>query len=91
MQKKIFRRRHLWLGILSAIPVFMVCLTGAFYVFKDEVEDLTGEGPYAGRYKEVPLPDLATQTKKVKTYQLVTVHPFESSTFARSNEKKKEK
>lgn len=39
--KKTARKIHLWIGMLSAIPVFIVCLTGALYVFKDEVEDLT--------------------------------------------------
>ena len=39
--KKIARKLHLWLGLLSAIPVCIICLTGALYVFKDQIEDLT--------------------------------------------------
>lgn len=41
MLKKIARKVHLWLGLFSAIPVSIVCLTGALYVFKNEIEDLT--------------------------------------------------
>lgn len=28
---------HLWMGLLSGIVVFIVCVTGALYVFKDEI------------------------------------------------------
>lgn len=40
MMKKIARKIHLCVGMVSAVPVFIVCLTGALYVFKDEAEDL---------------------------------------------------
>ena len=30
---------HLWLGMLSGIIVLVVCLTGAMYVFKEEITD----------------------------------------------------
>lgn len=39
--KKVARKLHLWLGLFSAIPVCIVCLTGALYVFKDQIEDLS--------------------------------------------------
>jgi uncharacterized iron-regulated membrane protein len=40
MLKKIARKLHLWLGLFSAIPVCIVCLTGSVYVFKNEIEDI---------------------------------------------------
>lgn len=39
--KKAFRKIHLWLGLISGIVVFIVCITGALYVFKDEVQAIT--------------------------------------------------
>lgn len=30
---------HLWLGLLSSIVVFTVCLTGSIYVFKNQIND----------------------------------------------------
>lgn len=39
--KKTSRRLHLWLGFVSGIIVFIVCVTGALYVFKDEIEAAT--------------------------------------------------
>lgn len=43
--KSLFRRvnewLHLWLGLLSGIVVFVVCLTAAIWVFRDEVAYFT--------------------------------------------------
>ncbi len=30
---------HLWLGLLSGIVVFIVCITGCLYAFKDQIRD----------------------------------------------------
>ena len=38
--KKIYRKLHLWLGLLSGIVVFTVCITGCLYAFKDEINNL---------------------------------------------------
>lgn len=38
--KKVYRKLHLWLGLLSGIVVFVVCITGCLYAFKDEINDL---------------------------------------------------
>jgi len=35
----IFEKLHLWLGLLSGIVIFIVCITGCLYVFKDEIND----------------------------------------------------
>lgn len=39
--KKICLKLHLILGVLSGIIVFVVCVTGCLYAFKDEVTDMT--------------------------------------------------
>ncbi|MDY3345512.1 PepSY-associated TM helix domain-containing protein [Riemerella anatipestifer] len=38
--KKIIGKLHLWLGLSVGIVVFIVSITGAVYVFKDEIENL---------------------------------------------------
>ncbi|MDE1190951.1 MAG: PepSY-associated TM helix domain-containing protein [Arachidicoccus sp.] len=38
--KKICNNIHLWLGIASAIVLFVVCLTGTIFVFHTEIEKL---------------------------------------------------
>lgn len=35
--RKFFFKLHLWLGLASGIVVFIVCITGCLYVFKDEI------------------------------------------------------
>lgn len=37
--KKFNRNVHLWLGLLTALPFFIVCLTGAILVFQTPIED----------------------------------------------------
>lgn len=39
--RKFCLRLHLWLGLLSDIVVFIVCITGCLYAFKDEFNDAT--------------------------------------------------
>lgn len=39
--RKACAKLHLWLGLLSGIVVFMVCITGCMYAFKDEITDAT--------------------------------------------------
>ena len=39
--RKVFVQIHLWLGLLSGAVVFVVCITGCLYVFKDEIADAT--------------------------------------------------
>ncbi|MFR9166785.1 MAG: PepSY-associated TM helix domain-containing protein [Dysgonomonas sp.] len=39
--RKVSFKLHLWLGLLSGIVVFIVCITGCLYVFKDEINDYT--------------------------------------------------
>ena len=39
--RKFCLRLHLWLGLLSGIVVFIVCITGCLYAVKDEFNDAT--------------------------------------------------
>ena len=39
--RKICLQLHLWLGLASGIVVFVVCITGCLYAFKDEIVDAT--------------------------------------------------
>ncbi|NVO84786.1 PepSY-associated TM helix domain-containing protein [Hymenobacter terrestris] len=39
--KKIIGKLHLWLGLASGLVVFVVSITGAIFVFQDDIRDLT--------------------------------------------------
>lgn len=39
--KPVCRTLHRWIGAVSGVVVFVVCVTGALYAFKDEIEDAT--------------------------------------------------
>lgn len=39
--RKICRKLHLWLGLASGVIVFIVCITGCMYVFKDEIRQIS--------------------------------------------------
>ena len=41
---------HLWLGLASAIILFLVCATGTIYVFKTEIEEWIEPGKYEISY-----------------------------------------
>ncbi|MEJ8801220.1 PepSY-associated TM helix domain-containing protein [Pontibacter sp. H249] len=44
--RKLFNDVHLWLGIASGLVLFIVCLTGTIYTFKEEVEQLMAPEKY---------------------------------------------
>ncbi|WP_299826400.1 PepSY-associated TM helix domain-containing protein [uncultured Pontibacter sp.] len=44
--RKLFNDVHLWLGIASGLVLFVVCLTGTIYTFKDEVEEFMAPEKY---------------------------------------------
>lgn len=55
--KSIFKKIHLWLGVVAGVIIAMMCITGAILVFQDEILQLT----HPKRYKvsevlESPLP-----------------------------------
>lgn len=62
--RKLFNDVHLWLGIASGLVLFVVCLTGTIYTFRDEVEELLHAEKF---YVEVP-----EQAQVLPTTQLVS-------------------
>lgn len=48
--KKVVRQLHLWLGLISGIIVFIVCITGCIWVFQDEILNILK--PYENVKKE---------------------------------------
>lgn len=39
--KKAIRKIHLWLGLSSGIIVFIIAITGCFYAFQEEIQNIT--------------------------------------------------
>lgn len=39
--KKTIRKIHLWLGLASGIIVFIIAITGCFYAFQEEIQNIT--------------------------------------------------
>lgn len=37
--KKLIRKLHLWLGLLSGLVVFIIAITGCIYAFQEEIQD----------------------------------------------------
>ena len=57
MLKKILRKIHLWLGLITGLLVFIIAITGCFYAFQDEIQNATQ--PYrfiAGKPTNILLP-----------------------------------
>ncbi|TPE45323.1 PepSY-associated TM helix domain-containing protein [Pontibacter mangrovi] len=44
--RQLFNDVHLWLGIASGLVLFVVCLTGTIYTFREEVEQLMAPEKY---------------------------------------------
>ncbi|MFD2599469.1 PepSY-associated TM helix domain-containing protein [Sphingobacterium corticis] len=61
---------HLWFGLAVGIPVVIISITGALYVFKDEVENFTRQDviyhhePNIGSKKLIPISVLAERVAK---------------------------
>jgi uncharacterized iron-regulated membrane protein len=49
--RRFFYEIHLWLGILSGIVVFWVCLSGSILAFREEINQFVNSGKY---YVSVP-------------------------------------
>src|SRR5690606_13563134 len=50
--KKAIRKIHLWLGLASGLVVFIVSITGAIYVFQEEINLFLQAGVYKNVAKE---------------------------------------
>ena len=49
--RRFFYEIHLWLGIVIGIILFVVCLSGSIYTFREEIQRLAEPGRY---YVEIP-------------------------------------
>ncbi|WP_029906029.1 PepSY domain-containing protein [Prevotella sp. 10(H)] len=55
--RKISFELHLWLGLLSGIVLFIVCITGCIYAFKDEINDFNQPWKFISpQEKEIIMP-----------------------------------
>lgn len=51
--KKIFGKLHLWFGLVIGLIIFIVSVTGALYVFKDEFENIARKDVIYHQEKDV--------------------------------------
>lgn len=51
--KKIFGKLHLWFGLIIGLIIFIVSVTGALYVFKDEFENIARKDVINHQEKDV--------------------------------------
>lgn len=54
--KKLIRKIHLWLGLLSGLVVFIVAITGCIYAFQSEIQDLTQPYRFVNKVGDSILP-----------------------------------
>lgn len=67
--RKISNWLHLWLGLLSGVVVFVVCLTAAIWVFRDEIDFLFTPGQSISGGEGYPMKpsELLKELSKVKS------------------------
>ena len=68
--RKFLNDLHLWLGIASALVLFVVCLTGTIYTFKSEIQQFMGSDMY--KVKELRSEKLSFEELKLsveKSYE----------------------
>ncbi len=73
--KKTIGKIHLWLGLSTGLVVFIVSITGALYVFKDEIQSLLRK-EYLYHSEENP-----------SQKELLSIHELETSINQQTNEK----
>lgn len=62
--RKFFNDIHLWLGLISGIIIFFVCLSGTIYVFNTELREMAA--PHLYEVKN-------TNQKKLSTEELIAI------------------
>ncbi|MDO4224335.1 MAG: PepSY-associated TM helix domain-containing protein [Bergeyella zoohelcum] len=68
---------HLWLGLLSSLIVFVVCLTGAIYAFKTQIIELYNKDKVYITYVEnqtIQTPDELRTSLKKQNKDLVSIY-----------------
>lgn len=53
--RKLFGILHLWLGVASAVVLFVVCLTGSIFVFHTEIEKLLNPKKFSVKITGQPM------------------------------------
>ena len=63
--KKLIRKLHLWLGMLSGIVVFIIAITGAIYVFSEEIKSVI--------YKDRRIIEVPSNQERIPVTELVKI------------------
>lgn len=71
--RKISVKLHLWLGLLSGIVVFIVCITGCMYAFKDEINDISQPWKFIPSQQKAIL--LPTQVLEISNREIKDTKP----------------
>lgn len=71
--RKVCFKLHLWLGLLSGIIVFIVCITGCMYAFKDEINDMTQPWKFISPQDKAIL--LPTEVLEIANRQISNTEP----------------
>ncbi|MFN3754925.1 PepSY-associated TM helix domain-containing protein [Flavobacterium sp.] len=66
--KKTIRNIHLWLGLSSGIIVFIIAITGCFYAFQEEIQNITEEYRFVEKQSDSFL--LPTELEKIARHEL---------------------
>lgn len=65
---------HLWLGLLSSVVIFVCCLTGSLYAFKNQITDAYNRGQIYVETAQNPLPLDSIQARlSAKNLKLTSV------------------
>ncbi|TAJ12583.1 PepSY domain-containing protein [Marinilabiliaceae bacterium JC017] len=64
--RKIVRKMHLWLGLPSAVLVFVICLSGSVFVFADEIICLVNRenAHVVPQSRQIPIDEMITTVRK---------------------------
>lgn len=71
--RKVCFKLHLWLGLLSGIIVFIICITGCMYAFKDEINDMTQPWKFISPQDKAIL--LPTEVLEIANRQISNTKP----------------
>lgn len=89
--RRFFYEIHLWLGIVSGIILFIVCLSGTIYVFREEVQHFAEPEKYyvdaTENANSLPIDDLIAKIEKERpgfTVSSITVPEFPNRTVTMS-------
>lgn len=73
--RKACAKLHLWLGLLSGIVVFIVCITGCMYAFKDEITDATQPWRFVAPLEKEFLPPSRLLAIAIRSWEELPAQP----------------